>query len=376
MHFYVDESGQTGLNLFDESQPYLYYGTLSSPYDLNVTARPYIEKIRSSFGVDRLHANALGVGRLDEVAQQIDTIQRKNEIAVDFCKISKVDHAAICFFDQVFDQGLNKAVPWTSYWTPLRYVLLLKVAYLFDYETLQKAWAARIEIKDRKASELFIEVCRTLLDRVSALPDERSRVIISDSLRWAIQNPDEIHYNVYDKQDRLQISPNLIGFQSVLHGISSRLESKKCKALSIVVDRQGEFNGEQRWLTEVYQKTRDQTWQVGPGLPEMNLRHIPDFPIACTPGDNSIGLEIVDIYLWMFKRTNEGKNLSPKLNSLLAKQLAMGDVQEVSLAAISTRWEHYFSNLPDPTGEDLIKAKEMRAAVEAKRAPYVASLHD
>jgi hypothetical protein len=26
MHFYVDESGHTGLNLFDAEQPLLYYG--------------------------------------------------------------------------------------------------------------------------------------------------------------------------------------------------------------------------------------------------------------------------------------------------------------------------------------------------------------
>jgi hypothetical protein len=34
MYFYVDESGQTGLNLFDENQPYLYYGVLSSKTNL------------------------------------------------------------------------------------------------------------------------------------------------------------------------------------------------------------------------------------------------------------------------------------------------------------------------------------------------------
>lgn len=30
MHFYVDETGQTGRNLFDKTQPVLSYGVLSS----------------------------------------------------------------------------------------------------------------------------------------------------------------------------------------------------------------------------------------------------------------------------------------------------------------------------------------------------------
>lgn len=37
MHFYVDETGHTGPNLFDRTQPVLSYGVLSSPDDLRCT---------------------------------------------------------------------------------------------------------------------------------------------------------------------------------------------------------------------------------------------------------------------------------------------------------------------------------------------------
>ena len=36
MYFYVDESGHTGLELFDPSQPNFYYGLLISSADLNI----------------------------------------------------------------------------------------------------------------------------------------------------------------------------------------------------------------------------------------------------------------------------------------------------------------------------------------------------
>lgn len=40
MFFYVDESGHTGANLFDEAQPTLFYGVLSSAVHLDYVAEP------------------------------------------------------------------------------------------------------------------------------------------------------------------------------------------------------------------------------------------------------------------------------------------------------------------------------------------------
>ena len=375
MNFYVDESGQSGLNLFDEAQPILYYGVLSSPYDLNVSARPYVEKLRKILEVERLHANELGVGRLSIIATQLETIQRKNKITFDLYKVVKSDHAIICFFDQVFDQGLNKAVPWNSYWTPLRYVLLFKVAYLFDTPTLKKAWQARIVVNVGLANKLFVEVCETLLDRVHSLPDARSREIVSDSLKWAIKYPDEIHYNIYSKKDGLQISPNLIGFQSVLHGISNRLKKTNREAVSIVVDRQSEFNRAQEWITETFQKAKSiPATPMGPGLPMIDMASMPNIPITCTPGVDNVGLEIVDVYLWLFKRFFEGKALSDSLHDLISKQFEIGMTDEVSLDGIHKRWSKFFDDLPDPQGEELLKARELIALDEARRREHLAGI--
>lgn len=50
--------------------------------------------------------------------------------------------------------------------------------------------------------------------------------------------------------------PNMIGFQSVLHGICSRLGAPERKA-SIIVDQQSQFNTTQRELNEFYYQIRD-----------------------------------------------------------------------------------------------------------------------
>ena len=43
MYFYIDESGQTGLELFDDNQPFLYYGVLSSKFNLDELCLPHVE---------------------------------------------------------------------------------------------------------------------------------------------------------------------------------------------------------------------------------------------------------------------------------------------------------------------------------------------
>jgi hypothetical protein len=371
MYFYVDESGQTGLNLFDEAQPKLYYGVLSSPVDLNVTVKPYIQALRDKLKVDRLHANELGVANLTSIASKLDVIQRKNKIVFDLYEINKVDHAAINFFDQVFDQGLNKAVPWTSYWTPLRYILLLKVSYLFDLPLLKKAWSARINRDSKKANLELVEVCESLLERIDWIPDDRGREVITDGLQWAIKNPEKIHYNIYSKNEGLQISPNLVGFQAVMHGIATRLKNHKAEAISIVVDQQSQFNGAQKWISEFYRSAKGLPTASGPGLPEMDLTNIPDIPIICTPGTDNIGLEIVDVYLWLYKRYSDGKVLSDSLHALLNKQFEIGQTNEVSISGIIKRWSKFFEDLPDPEGESLRNAREMMGRDELRRKSYL-----
>lgn len=54
MYFYIDESGQTGLNLFDESQPFLYYGILRSKLNLDVLAEKSLKPLWTY--PDTLHA--------------------------------------------------------------------------------------------------------------------------------------------------------------------------------------------------------------------------------------------------------------------------------------------------------------------------------
>jgi hypothetical protein len=249
----------------------------------------------------------------------------------------------------------------------MRYVLLLKVAALFDEEILKKAWEARIDLDDKRAEAVFVEVCKEIRSRVGALPDARSRQIIGDALQWAEYHPAEIYYNVKRKSDLLQITPNVIGFQSVMHGIAARLRKHRKEASRIVVDQQSQFNGAQRTLSQHFALMRDVPLVNGPGLPELDFSNMPDTPITFESSANSAGLEFVDVYLWVFKRFMEKKELAPELFPLVRSQLHRGRTDEISINAIASRWKRWFDELPEPTEENMEKARELMAIDEERR---------
>lgn len=374
MFFYVDESGHTGPNLFDVAQPMLYYGVLSSRLNLDVVAEPSLASMRQSLQVPRLHAAELGVGRLVDISSGLVKLAKRLEMRFDIYRVAKPDHAIICFFDQVFDQGMNPAVTWTGYWTPLRYVLLLKLASLFDEELARMAWAARIEPKDQIALPLMQAVCVELRSRVHALPDARTRQLVTDALTWAEKNAAELSYNVASKKDMLQITPNVIGFQSVMHGIAARIKLTGRQASRIVVDQQSQFNKAQKTLAEFYQNARGLKASMGPGMPEVDHSKMPRAPIEFSSSVGSAGLELTDIHLWIFRRVMEGVRLPPELASLVRLHVHRTRTDEISLRAIESRWTRWFEQVPElenMSAEQIERARVILAKDEIRRMQAV-----
>jgi hypothetical protein len=374
MYFFVDESGHTGPNLFDESQPMLFYGVLSSKFNIDVVGEEAVKRMRKLLSATRLHAAELGNRRLVEIAPALTKLQEKLDLRFDLYRIAKPDHAIICFFDQVFDQGLNPAMTWTGYWTPLRYVLLLKVAWLFDEAMAKKAWDARLELDDKKSDKLVVDVCEELRVRLYKLPDARSRELLGGALLWAIKNPSELFYNAKTKKDKLSIMPNVVGFQSVMMGIAARMQNSSRKSARIVVDQQTQFNRAQKNLHDYYIALSKVKHEIGPGLPEMNLKKLPKTPIEFLAGEKSYGLELVDIYLWIFKRLIEEKEVAPELAMLVRPYIRRGRMDEVSINALANRWEKWLQELPEPSEEQLIKAREIHDFDEQRRLDALESM--
>lgn len=361
MYFYVDESGQTGFNLFDAKQPKLYYGVLSSALDLDWVAEPILEKLRAFLGVDRIHASKLSNEPLVKIAPVLRFLASQAGITFDFYIVNKPDFAIIQFFDHIFDPEINPAMTYSGYRTPLRYDLLARVAHLFDDAMAKDAWEARITTDSKESEIKLIDVCSKVIKNLNRMPDPRTKELVTSVMNWVIENPLEIGYNIASKEDRLQISPNLIGFQFALHGIANRLETSKTKATSLVVDRQSQFNGAQEWIHDLYRR-QDHVHSLGElGMPKVDFRTFPKIPIKCTPGNESAGLELVDVYLWIVKRITEKRYIAPELVQIFKDQSTKGSFDEMSLNIIAIRWKKYLDhdlpNLEKIFMENLEKGK-------------------
>lgn len=346
---------------------------LGSRANLDVIAEPLLKGLRQELGVKRIHANELGVRRLTPIAYRIAHFSKKNDLRFSLYRVSKQDHAIITFFDQVFDAGLNDALPWHHYWTPLRYVLLFKVAHLFDEELAKQAWSARREQNPARCEEKLETIYATLLERIGRLPDARSREIISGALKWARANPKEINFGSSNYESTLQISPNLVGFQQVLQAIAVQTAALKRPVRRITVDRQTEFNGAQAELANMYRKLRGHKSDLGPGMPKADFTNMPEVPPIFMPGDQSAGLELVDITLWLAKRIRENKPMSPELSLLFSSQAKRGMTDEVSLKALDHRWRHLLQ-LPEPDRPLPEGMTKMLDEAEEKRRKAVSQL--
>ena len=205
----------------------------------------------------------------------------------------------------------------------------------------------------------------------------RAKELISDAMNWVIKNPSEVCYNISSKEQSLQISPNLVGFQSVILEIHQKLKSTSTEAKAIIVDRQSEFNRAQEWIHNFYQQQNDVHPLGVLGMPEMDLRDFPKVPVICTPGDESAGLELVDVYLWIMKRVIEDKSIAPELEQLCEDQTNKGElrISDVSLNTIDKRWSEFFEqNMLDMnslTAEDIERKDRFHEESEARRKSHL-----
>ena len=215
------------------------------------------------------------------------------------------------------------------------------------------------------------------MSKTPELDNEQARERISDALTWAKNNPAAIGYNVSTaelakrekKGPAQQVSPNIIGFQFVMAGIARRLKAGNVEASRIVVDQQAEFNKAQEVLAKFYADAAGIDLVNGPGLPTLSFDSMPSTPIEFMSSQDSPGLELVDVILWIHRRLDEGKRLARELLPIYQFNAQKGMTDELSLEGIARRWGATLNapvDLSDIPPERLAWAKE-QAAMETAR---------
>ena len=359
MFFHIDESGNTGNNLFDLQQPRLSYGLLSSRTNVDALGLDIHKAMLKKLDVPELHAADLGFGGLEEIASLLMQLQQKMKFDFDYYFIDKRDYALVHLFEAIFDAGINEAVPWIVYWTPMRFLYIAALSSIIDDEILKKSWV----LNTKK------NIARSEADVVALLEEVRAKVTGSqidvtlkrrmlDAVDYGINNPLKLDFGASDPK---LVSPNAVAFQFVTSAIARRLRRKGVSvANAITVDQQQQFNAAQL-------ETQRNQFLISSGLrrssPEDQagiLDHplyaqlgrlgilgggIPSAPVVIGKSNVSIGIQIVDIYLWLANRILAGAQLPHKLGGLASSFLGRATLDGISMDGMISRWNKFEAQL-------------------------------
>ena len=100
---YIDESGNTGFNLFDAEQPFFLNVAMSSHVDFDSVYLERVRKIADTASAPYLHASELGAEGVEAVAQSLVELVQFSQVRFYFAAVDKRDLAGMKFYDAVFD---------------------------------------------------------------------------------------------------------------------------------------------------------------------------------------------------------------------------------------------------------------------------------
>lgn len=242
MYAYIDETGNTGKNIFDEEQPLFLTAALISKVNFDLLERDRLIRIARRYGKDALHANELGDAAVESYARDILKVMEHHDCRFFISRAEKRYLAVTKLVDTLFDCFENKAVPWHTYnFRALRLLMVFKIAHILTVDAAMKFWGSLMEKNRTKAYSLFLDSLAELKENISLLPDARSRELITQAIEWATENPEAIYIHVNSKSVRAGHLPNMAVFPNLLEGIEQRSRLWKRSVIEVVHDRQCEF---------------------------------------------------------------------------------------------------------------------------------------
>jgi hypothetical protein len=379
MYAYVDETGNTGNGIFDPQQPLFITAAMMTRTNFDAVRTQDVKGIAKKLGVDVLHAKELGVGKIEEVADDLLKVVKEADARFFVSRLEKRYLATAKVYDTYFDAGENLAVPWHAYWIrPLRLMLMFKLAeYVITEEIARTVWDCITAPNERKSKAFFVEGAKAMLLRAPNLPDQRSCQIVTEALEWAIKNPESFSTHIRDKINRNSHSPNFVAFSNLMDGLDQTAKAWKRPVREIVHDRQHEFEKTLIQWHEVYSRPElvDVKPLYWPGEKEpLSLSKTPGSKFRIDTEGTSAGLQVIDVVLWLFNRVVNDKNIGPCGARLLKRALQRGLQNDLSFDGVGEFVEQKLDEIWNSpmTDEQIAEgaammAREQESRIEAMR---------
>jgi hypothetical protein len=369
MFAYVDETGNTGGNLFDPEQPWFVTIGLMTKANFDVLERTLFQA-RDANGEADFHANEVGFEKIEQIAPKLLAVSKKRDARFFISRVEKLYLATAKVIDTVFDSYENNAVPWHVYnFRPLKLILLFKLAhYVLDENMVKLFWESLMHKNSKRASELFVNACRAILVRVDNLPDKRSREIAREAFTWAIENYHRITVHSETKLIRYGHMPNMVAFTNLIDGIERQSQAWGNAVKIIKHDRQTQFEKSLAFVQELCANA-DPTPIEWPSMGKYSLQKVNGSKFVVANRFESPGIQLVDIVLWPFARMNTGDDLPEHSHRFMKYALSKGHYNDFSFDGVYCNLDKEMRPIMEApfSEEQLAMAKEMIERWEGRR---------
>lgn len=360
LHLYTDESGNTGLNLFDDTQPIFWTCTLVSEDDMNSIN---IDPILNKLGLQRIHANIIGLEGIEKITQElIDIIVDKKYFI--FTRINKRFFAQLKLFDLIFDNGINNATTHMHYgMRGMRLPLAYNFALQVSPHSQEEFWEAYNKTNPDLFCKLLRRVKANILHKIS---DRRVSQLLVDAIDWSLENP--MVFLEY-KQNKLD-SPNVAVLSLLLNNINKYVNGSGYEITEFVHDRQNQFGSS---IRNTYDLLKNMLTDNLPTtfLSDVKLTDNFKCPINITSSDNSIGLQITDIALWLVKRSVEkgisGYTKTQELLNIILSQSVVTGLTLEQLRDEVLMVQQFIDSMPSLSENELLTATSQLNTLESAR---------
>lgn len=359
---YTDESGNTGLNLFDKNQPIFWTGTLVAYADVDSKYCSLHRELLALAGVTELHGAQLGFKGIGKIAGRVLHICREKKLHFLFGRVDKSFIAATKMFDLAFDSGTNKAMPTHAYAVKqLRLINTMHFIQLLEEEDLIEFW----DLFQRRDSVRFGRLIGKIALKVPSSPyDARSKQILAEVLEWGAKNPAEV-LDPFSESD----SPNFIAFTGLFGHLHELHEKHGGLIACSVHDEQNQFMKSFRRSYKLVSKWKHED---GPLTLISDIKALGSFDgeLEVKSSHESFGLQLVDVCLWLLKRVlDKGDEPTPECAELvdwLLRNSYLVRFDFGQLARTVAEGAKFVEGLP-LTDEQLAKGRRLLTEIEDAR---------
>ncbi|WP_211748760.1 DUF3800 domain-containing protein [Paenibacillus sp. Marseille-Q4541] len=317
---FVDESGNSGIKIFNGTDKFHWVGVMLSSYDVEL-AKDELHTLLKKVSFTELHAGELGLSRINLIARGLIKIYKNIDAKFVFSRVEREHVATMMFVDLLFDSVNNKAAPRELYNTKFnRLLVTYAMAKTMTTEHRKRFWNVLGLLDrggDKQFQELIQEIKQHCIDNPKYIPDIEMFSAIFD---YAIAHPIETleHDILVAERERIRRnglrddsddvfknsakyrSANLATFNIAIGTLNHYLRRENSKICKLIHDEQNEFYKQLKNSFDNNTKVIDSSELYSD--PVIQTADYFTGDIEFVSSADNIGIQLVDLAIWLCKR--------------------------------------------------------------------------